>query len=304
MRPAPVLTRTPGDRVRAADWNEMQIKLESALSVHAHALDAQVLDSSSKLRGRHLRAESLHIAGRPLAAPLEEAATKAGERALARHLPVEGGVISGDLTVEGNLHVRGDLVVDGALSVGGEAPREERPLRRGTPRQFRVSGAPGGGSRPEYTPVPGTTLRFDVETLSLGTFGLRFVAKGNREAEGYSYYSFSCMIHLKASFNGRLDTNSARFDSNTLRLANRLQGNRTAGPGLGMPWGVHRESYRYYPERNGSENLGDWSSGHQTQTWLLDPGSWSFELYYTSYRLLDLAMQLDIFVLPLPELAP
>lgn len=119
-RPAPLLPRRPGDRVRAADWERLQVALAERLQRHDHAdapVPTKAFAPTARLRARRLRAGSALLRGQPLAARLEEAVMDpaACEALIAGRLDQAGGVLEGSLTVTGALEVGGDLVVDGDL---------------------------------------------------------------------------------------------------------------------------------------------------------------------------------------------
>ena len=121
----PFLPRSPGDRLRAADWQQLQQELGDRLEQPQHRsppLSAAVFAPTSRLQARRLRARRIRLAdGTPAGLPLEDHLDAAvldrawASEAIAEKLPVTGGVIDGSLTVKGRLEVGGNLRVDGDL---------------------------------------------------------------------------------------------------------------------------------------------------------------------------------------------
>lgn len=325
MRPTPVLPRTPGDRLRAEDWNEMQTKLEGAVAEHTHRIDADTIAPSAQVRARHLHSNTMRVDGKPLAEPVADAALNAGQGAMDRRLSVKGGEITGDLDIEGDLHIDGNLIVDGAMSVGGETVREERPLRRGAPRQLSASGEANSIPRSGGTRIHFVKLSFVVTELTLATVNLRGRISGFPAHMNTGYYVYGGSLDLHLDYRGPAAYNGWSL-GRTLRAATWIQRGEGHSEGQNEAcWYVYLNGHY-----NETRQLVPWtgtksgmqvhdirpfiyqkSPEQQTRTYLLDPGSWTFTVSATGVSnmgdensTIRAEASMDIFLLPLPELAP
>lgn len=301
MRPAPLLSRSPGDRVRAEDWDGVQLRLEGALAGHRHTLKADALASSSQIRARHLDVGTMKVGGRELREPLSSAAQELGQEALARTLSVQGGVITGDLDIQGSLSVDGDLIVDGDLSMNGGPVPSERPLPRRPEDHIMWGGQSFATTGDRYVPMPWGARNFHVSTLTLATIYLDCYIQG-AGVQPNAGSAWHCALSL---FIGRGDQlmNEALIALKTLRPAtlpyepDDRVAIRTCEftsfyvQSLRLEWDHHAQANRWLHTK---------TPRHVTRSFLLDPGEWTYQLRASISGEIEALPSAQLFLMPLP----
>lgn len=126
-RPAPYLSRAPGQWLCAEDWNSVQVSMRQDIAAHEHRerpLGAEAIDPSARLRLNTVElSETLRVSGRTLAERAQELVSAPKQAEIAPKLPRSGGEISGDLRVRGAGRIDGDLWLERPPTVGGVVRR-------------------------------------------------------------------------------------------------------------------------------------------------------------------------------------
>ncbi len=307
MRPAPPIPRQPGDRLRAEDWNQAQIRLEESIGQHRHALGAEVLAADARVRAAHLQADTLTVAGQPLSTALQRAAIRAGEAAIPRALSMDGGTVDGDLTVRGDLKVSGSLRVDGSLHLASGDARGEQAIARG-PERILCSGAlphPSPVDRFEPNPWYRGASPVVISTLTLATFHLHAVLQG----PGVQPQAQSRWHAAVALFLGRGEQlmNEARIAKVTLRPAilDYTPDERVEIDTCGTSaWYVQDVRWMWAGDTSDYSRCAyvhHKTPDSTTRTFLLDPGEWRWELRAVASPGIEVLGGMQVHLLPLPE---
>lgn len=297
--PRPYIERSPGDRVRSADWNAVQLQAEEELWSHGHApgsLSAGVIDPAASLSCQSLDAMDLSLRGQNLALREAEAVREAFglPELLAGGVALERGEVQGPLSVRGLLAVAGDIEVGGAIC----SP---------------VSGPPGGGAR-VLTFRDRAPNSWGGGILPDATGALRSYS-ADEEVSG-ARLTFSCAVRTLFTLRW-----AAAFSGSYLQIAPFFVVNGVAVPiaysrarteeGVPAPfhWSADEAIASTYGKYGGDTRFTPWQevcglfmgAGAQTLTLLISPGDYDLRFRVHAMQATLTGLEAEITLIDAPE---